>query len=117
MTRVFYRVDLQVAQNEDLRQAFQLADADGRAVDLAGATLKMDVRRRADNALAFALTLANGRLVVVDAAAGHFRLDVPVAVIAAQTPGAYLHDLVLVKGGETTRVWHGTLHILKGVTQ
>ena len=105
-----YNVTLQVAQNEDLRQAFELK---GRS--LAGTTLRMHVRDKAGELVAD-LTTGNGGIVVTDAAAGIFELRLYDEQLADIVPGSYEQDLLLLDGDATTRIWFGELRVLKGVT-
>ena len=112
-----YRVNLQTANNEDLRQVFVLTDTSAQAIDLTGATLAMDIESFDGNDVLEATT-ANGRIVVVDAPAGRFELAVPAAAMRALPAGSYQHDLLLtLAGGRVHRVWAGSLTLARGVTE
>jgi hypothetical protein len=111
----YYRVDFQSANNEDLRQIFELADTAGEPVDLTGATLRMGVEAIAGLAQLEAST-ANGRIEIVDAEAGRFEIAIPAATIGDLPPGSYRHDLLLDRSGSFVRVWSGTLTLSQGVT-
>lgn len=110
-----YRVDFQSASNEDLRQLFEITDTSGEPIDLTGATLRMGLEAIAGPAQLEAST-ANGRIEIVEAAAGRFELAIPAATIEGLPPGSYRHDLLLDRSGSTLRVWSGTLTLSQGVT-
>jgi len=108
-------LNLEAATNADWLQPFKAVDANGDALGLSGATLRLDVRDRADNA---ALTLENGDgLSVTDAAAGEFEVEVDRDVMAAIAPGLYRFDLLVEIDGLALTVARGTLNIRDGVTQ
>ncbi len=110
-----YRVNLDMATNEDLRQTFKLTDSLDAPVDLGGATLAM-VLEPLDGGGGLELSTANARIVVLDAAAGEFELRVPAADMALVVPGVYRHDLLLRRDGRTHRIFEGTLTLVDGVT-
>lgn len=112
----FYRVDFTMANNEDLRQAFQIKDDAGVPVDITGADLRMDIEA-ASGADAIEATIANGRIALADAAAGQFEIAIPAATMRTLTPGYYRHDLVMTLGGEIRRVFEGGLDLARGVTE
>ena len=111
----YYRVDFNIANNEDLRQDFAVRDGGGAPIDLDGSNLKMDVEGPSGLRVIQA-TLANGQITVTDAAQGHFRLAIPAATLRALPEGSYRHDFLLVRGAETKRLWVGTITINRGVT-
>ncbi len=111
----YYRVDFNIANNEDLRQDFAVRDGAGAPIDLDGSNLKMDVEGPGGPRVIQA-TLANGHITVTDAAQGHFALAIPAATLRTLPEGSYRHDLLLLRGGETKRIWEGTLTINRGVT-
>lgn len=110
-----YRVNIDIATNEDLRQPFALTDSLDQPVDLSAATLEMDIDQ-VDGMDGLELTTANLRIVVLNATAGEFEIAVPAAEIAALTPGVYRHDLVMMRDGRTHRIFEGTLTLARGVT-
>jgi hypothetical protein len=117
----FYRVNFQVATNEDLRQAFALTDSLGAPVNLAGGSLKMSFDAvpavgTGSGPHSLDLTIPNGRIVIADAALGQFEIVLPTAVLRTLNPGVYAHDLVLTLAGRAQRVWDGTLTLNAGVT-
>ena len=112
----YYRVNFEIANNEDLSQAFAIADSSGAPIDLRGAILAMDVKDPAGSNVIQTST-ANGRVILSDAINGMFSIMVPASVIRALKPGTYVHDLLLERAGSITRVWSGTLSLAEGVTQ
>jgi hypothetical protein len=113
----FYRVNFELANNEDLRQAFALSDDAQVPVDLTGAGLKMQIRSLGNETVLEASNV-NGRIAVLDAPNGRFDVAVPAAVMQSVAAGSYQHDLVLSDAaGRVKRIWTGTLTLSRGVTQ
>lgn len=113
----YYRVNFEIATNEDLRQAFALTDSAAVPVSLTGSSLKMDIEFQSGVDV-LELTIANSRIAVTNAAAGEFTIQVPASVIGTLAAGSYQHDLVLTQAnGEVHRVWAGTLTLVRGVTE
>ena len=112
----FYRVDFQIANNEDLRHDFVLSDTTAAPIDLTGTGFRMDVASVSGGRILEA-SLDNGRILLTDAAHGRFALSVPAAVMRMLSEGAYNHDLIWTRGSETRRVWSGTMTVQHGVTQ
>jgi hypothetical protein len=110
-----YRVDFSAATNADLRQSFALTDTSGTAIDLTGVTLALAFERE-PNAPVLHATIANGRIVITNAAQGRFDLAVPAAALAPLTPAHYQHDLLLIRAGRVDRLWTGTLRLDDGIT-
>jgi hypothetical protein len=110
-----YRVDFTAANNADLRQGFALTDTAGTAIDLTGASLAVAFERE-PNTPVLQATLANGRIVMTNAAQGRFELAIPAAVLAILSPALYQHDLLLTRAGRIDRLWSGTLRLDDGVT-
>lgn len=92
-----------------------MRDAGGAATDLTGATFEMDVRDGA-GAEIFSATTENARILITEAAAGSFAIDVPAALMATVPPGDYAHDLLLRQAGRVTRVWVGGFAVIQGVS-
>ena len=111
------RVPLQVAHNEDLWQPLVLVGDDGAALNLTGATLKMDVRHETTDALLLSCTVVNGRLIVTDAAAGALEILIIAADLAPIPAGTYAYDILLTANARTRRLCWGPLKIGRGITQ
>jgi hypothetical protein len=108
-----YKVDFIAAANADLREGFSLTEG-GAALDLSAATWRMQI---VDAAGAVKLTLTLGAGVTIDVGTPGYVL---VTVLASQwagiAPGTYKHDLLLMRGTKTDRVFYGTLDLRDGVT-
>jgi len=114
MTALF-KVDFDVANNEDFRYAFKVCDENDTPVDLTGAALEMQVETRlGENVLV--LSTQNGRIVLT-ASDGRFDLVVPAADMSALAANLHQHDLLMRLGGQTTRLWTGNFSITQGVTE
>ncbi len=110
----FFNVNFEVATNEDFSHAFALADDANAAVDLSGASLKMDLVH--DDVTALQLSTANGRITVVNAATGAFEIAIPQATLTTLPARYYRHDLLLQVNGHTHRIWEGGLNLTDGLT-
>ena len=115
MSRFRYRVTFDVPTNEDWVDTFELHDANG-AWDISGATFAMKVRSTPEVDPVLELTTSNGRIAIVAAASGAFKIDVPASVVGSIAPGPYVHDLVMDLDGRKYRVMHGDVHVIKGIT-
>ena len=114
MTALF-KVDFEIANNEDFRYAFVISDADNTPVDLTGATFHMDVETRlGDNVLV--LNAENGR-IIVDPFIGRIDLVVAAQDMAALPANFHQHDMLMRRSGQTTRLWAGNFSIVQGVTE
>lgn len=109
-----YRVDFTASTNADLRQAFALADTAGAAIDLTGATLALAFERE-PNTPVLQASIANGRILVTNAAQGCFELAIPAGLLGALAPGLYDHDLLVSRAGRIDRIWVGTLRLTDGI--
>lgn len=111
-----YRVDFTLANTEDLRQGFALADQAATPIDLTGTSLLMTMRH-IDSSVSSEISTANGRITLSDARSGCFELLVPAATMRTFEPGSYRHDLLMTSAdGATQRVWSGTVTLEAGVS-
>ena len=116
MMAATYRVDFAIANNQDLHQSFALSDTTPAAINLTGAALKMTLELISDRGTS-EFSTANGRIVVSNAPAGQFEINVPAALMRTLAPGGYRHDLVVtLASGAVHRVWSGALTLERGVT-
>jgi hypothetical protein len=108
--------DLFAANNADWSETLTLGLPGLDITDPTSITMQL---RRGDDAVDadLTLTLANGRLVIADAAARKVNVSVPVAVMATLGPGTCVHDVVVVKAGITTRALEGSVTIARGITR
>lgn len=107
-------VNIVTANNEDLRQAFQITDTAGAALDLTGATIRLVVAGSLGTTVLEAST-ANSRIALSAPTAGKFEIAVPAADMLNVQAGVYRHDLLLTRAGAIKRVWSGSLTVEQGV--
>jgi len=111
-------VDLTTTSDADFRRSFQYAVDGGSPISLTGSTLRMMVRRRADEAQAFIdITSPDGGITITDADAGKFTIWLPFAMLSRMAAGEYVHSLIRTQGGVKDEVWHGTLKHSIGPTR
>jgi len=110
----YYEVDFAVANNEDWFESFEMA-TEGEILDLTDVDLQMDVKSRDGKKVIFSLLTGDG-ISIDDAENGRFSIYVSRATIQEKPPGRYVHDMLLMRGGRTERLWSGGLRIIKGVT-
>jgi hypothetical protein len=112
---VFYRVTIRLSKNEDLVQAFRLHDDAAAPLDLTGADIAMRLSG-VESSDSLDLSVANGRIAILDAQEGEFELRVPTSALAGMTAGVYRHDLILTQSDRRLRIWDGTLTLDQGVS-
>ena len=112
----FYRVNIHMANNEDMRQGFALTDTAGVPVDLSSASLKMDIETPADTD-AIEISTGNGRIELTAPQQGQFEIQVPASLMRTIPEGVYRHDLLLDHAGGIRRIWEGSLTLSRGVTE
>jgi len=108
-------LNLEAATNADWYAQFTATDADGAALGLGGATIRMDVRDRA-GAAALSLSLGSG-ITVTDAAAGEFEVEVDRDTMSGVAAGVYRFDLLIEIGGLALTAARGSVHVRDGVTE
>lgn len=111
-----YRVNFELADNEDLHAVFALSDSAGAPVDLTGADLRMTIAPL-DRKSTLDLSLANGRITLIDPILGQFELAAAATIMKSLSPGVYRHDLLVRLADRTQRIWEGTLVLVQGVTE
>lgn len=107
-------VEALIKLRNNVDYTFSCTAANGATpVDLTGASLAMQVRRKAaDTTVTFTPTVT-----ITGAAAGTFDIEITQAQLAGLT-GVFDFDLVLtVAGGDKTTVMFGKLQIDQGVTR
>lgn len=110
-----YKVQFTTAKNETWYEPF-VVSSDGEAIDLTGATITAQVRDR-DGNLVLDLLQSNGRIVVLDAAAGEWALRVEPDDLSGLDSGGYVMDALLETGGVTFNMFKGTVEFIEGVTE
>ena len=108
--------DFHAATNEDWVRNWQLLN-DGELVPLdLSWKLYMQLQRKGHGDLAVTCSTDNGRLVIVDRAAGIFGLRMKQADAAQIVPASYSYDIVLLAGDGIYRLVAGTLTVEQGIT-
>jgi hypothetical protein len=91
-----------------------LEDADaGGPVDIAGASVVVEVRDPQTGAVALTATTGNGRIAIVDT--GVFRLDVPPGETQRLCAATYQVGAIITLNGESRQLIIGTLPVLDGI--
>lgn len=106
-------VDFEVRQNIHFDATFTLTQEDGTTpFDLTGFVINMHLRH---GGIFADLTTVNGRIQIVDAAAGQikfFALDTWLTTIPSAT---YQHQLFAAKTGSKPEIWTGSFKLLPGI--
>lgn len=103
--------------NSNWNQGFEMLDANGAAIDITGADIRLSVRRSAaDSATLLAATTSNYITLTVPTE-GKFEIDVPKAIMEALPVGAFPYDVVIVNGATWTFLFGGEVNIRQGVTR
>jgi len=113
-------VDLITFSDADLVESFYYKTAEGDPVDLTDHSLRMTVRKRANDATAeFECTTFNGRIWFNDAAGGAFTLQIPVSILRRLKPGNYVQSLIATDPNQKLRtdLWRGQLVHSAGPTR
>ncbi len=93
---------------------FELDDAGtGAALDLAGASIVMEVRDPATGCIVLSATTGNGKIIIVDT--GVFRVNVPASETQTVRAGTYEVGAALTLNGESRQLIIGTLPVLDGI--
>lgn len=115
MGHTSYRINFEVASNEDFEFQLRLKDSAGAAINLSGSTLHMQIRDET-GALVLDMTTANGRLTVVDMTGGLVRVFVPASAFSALARKVYRHDFTYTRNGVVQRPFAGSWALTDGVT-
>jgi hypothetical protein len=109
---------IRTTTDADFDRTFVYRDVDANVINLAGATFEMMLRIHADDVQSQLLvSSANGRITIVDAAAGKFRIRVPQAVLELLPAKTYAQSLIMTKGSDKTQIWDGTWEHAMGPTR
>lgn len=116
------QLNITVKKYATFRLPLQIKNGTGESAtpaDLTGVTPRMQVRASADDTeVLMEFTVANGRIVIVDAMQGQIELIIERAHTAAigWTTGVY--DLLLIDADdEGKRILEGTVNVSQGVTR
>jgi hypothetical protein len=108
-------VNITTENDADFIRSFAYETVSGSPIDLTGNTMKMGIRKRAEDiAEQMLLTTENGGLEITDPAAGKFQIWITNEQLVLLPVGEYEHSLVRMTGGLTLRIWSGTLTVNAG---
>jgi hypothetical protein len=115
-------VNITTQNDADFMRAFayQTSDTVPVPIDLTGNTMRMGIRRHAEDATEdLLLTTENGGLTITDAPNGKFTLWITNEQLQQRLAlGDYDHSLVrVVPSGLTLRIWSGTLTVNAGASR
>ena len=97
------------------RQDFFVFDDETEAgIDLAGASIVLELRKPGCSSPALSASTGNGR-IALDAEAGHFAVTFAAAEMRALDARAYEAGITVTQNGETTQFFIGTLPVLDGI--
>lgn len=108
-------VNITVENDADFYRQFQYATSNpdgsvGPPIDLTGNTLKMGIRKRAEDITEeLLLTTENGAFAFVDPTNGTFTLRITQAQLMDLPTGDYEHSLIRMAGTMQLRMWSGLL--------
>jgi hypothetical protein len=98
----------------DWESIISLIDSDtDEPLDIAGASLLLELRERASGAIVLTASTANGRISIVDT--GTFRISLPVSEMRALRADTYEVGGICTLNGTTRQFIIGLLPILDGV--
>lgn len=106
-------VNITTTSDADWVHAFQYAieGAPPTPIDLTGSSLRMMVRKHADDAECFInISTPTAGITVTSAADGEFTITLPIASLSRMAEGDYVHSLIRTRpDGLKDEVWHGAL--------
>jgi hypothetical protein len=105
-------VNITVENDADFYRQFAYQMIDGTPIDLTGNTLRMGVRRRAEDvAEEMLLTTENGAFVIIDPPNGTFTMRITQDQLVHLDTGDYEHSLIRIEtlAGNKYQVWSGAL--------
>lgn len=113
-------LDLTTYTDSDLVESFIYQLVDGTPIDLTGYSLRMHVRKHAEDATAlFECSTFNGLIWWNDIVGGAFTLQIPVAILVSLSPGTYTQSLIATQPVSLLRrdLWRGSLIHAAGPTR
>jgi hypothetical protein len=104
-------VNITVENDADFYRQFAYQTVDGAPIDLTGNTLRMGIRKRAEDVTEdMLLTTENGGLAIIDPVNGIFTVRLTQDQLVHLPVGDYEHSLIrLLSDNERYRMWSGTL--------
>ena len=113
-------LDLTTYSDADLVQSYIYQEVGGVPIDLTGWSLRLMVRKQANDPTAlFECTTQNGRIWYNDAALGQFTLQIPISILMPLQPGSYDQSLIGTHPDSLIRrdLWRGALEHSAGPTR
>jgi len=113
-------VTITVSNDADFNRTFQYMTGGDfpMPIDLAGSSMEMMLRRRAEDEVALLrLATATGEIVYTDTANGYFTVLIKQEVLERLGLGDFEHSLILTRGESKTEVWSGTFTNNAGPTR
>lgn len=101
--------------NSNWNQGFELLDANGAALDITGADIRLTVRKTATDASALIAATTSNYLTLTVPTEGKFEIDVPKATMGAIPAGTYPYDCVRVNGSKWEWLFGGEIIVRQGV--
>jgi hypothetical protein len=102
-----------VSNREDWVDGGDVRDADGVLVDIAGASIILQVNDRESHAPLLTVSTDNGLITITGT--GTFEWEVPVASMRVFCAETYDVGITIELNGSTTQLFKGTIPILDGV--
>lgn len=111
------RLDFELRRGDTFRRELTWKDANGRVVDLSGASARMQIKRSPDDAAAIhAMTAGSG--ITLGATAPNVVLHIPASVTAGFSFESAVYDLEIHHAnGDVETILAGVIHLIPDVTQ
>jgi hypothetical protein len=115
----FYSGVMNIAKNEDWIVPFVYREPSGTPINLAGSTLKLEIRRQeSDHEALVSISSPQNGITITNAAQGEFTILINRTLLARVAPGNYVTDLVrLMPTGLQERIWEGAAVVVEGTTR
>jgi hypothetical protein len=113
-------LDLVTYSDADLVSSYIHKTAAGTPVNMTGYSLRLMVRRQANDQTAeFECSTHNGRIWWNNAAGGAFTLQIPISILSILAPGTYYQSLIATEPFSLLRreMWRGKLEHSAGPTR
>ena len=112
-------VNITTFSDADFIRTFSYQTISGATIDLAGSSLDMMVRARADDATVYIdLSTANGGITIDYLTPGAFTVRIPFDKLNKLSAGEYVHSMIRQRADKIKEtVWRGTLTHAIGPTR
>jgi hypothetical protein len=105
--------------NEDIDRVYRLRSgtADSSTpLDLSSTSFLMDVKDQKGALVLHLSSNSGGGITITDAPNGEFAIHIAVGSIQPLPNRSLQYDLLMIAGGETKRLWGGSIRIAPGLT-